>query len=73
MVLLSFKDVNTWLIGLPVLSELLVHLLPRTGDLDASQRELYICFYGNLGWLCYGLKEDKIISAFMNGALTCLA
>ena len=68
-----FKDVNTWLTGLPVLGKIIGSSTSALGTWYFPEGAMLFAFMGILIGAVYGLKEDKIISAFMNGAADLLS
>ena len=68
-----FKDFNTWLTGLPVLGQIIGSSTSALGTWYFPEGAMLFAFMGILIGVVYGLKEDKIISAFMNGAADLLS
>ena len=68
-----FKDVNTWLTGLPVFGKIIGSSTSALGTWYFPEGAMLFAFMGILIGAVYGLKEDKIISAFMNGAADLLS
>ena len=64
-----FDNFNTWLTGLPVIGSSTAAL----GTWYFPEGAMLFAFMGILIGVVYGLKEDKIISAFMNGAADLLS
>ena len=68
-----FGDLNTWLTGLPVIGKIVGSSTAALGTWYFPEGAMLFAFMGILIGVVYGLKEDKIISAFMNGAADLLS
>ena len=68
-----FGNFNTWLTGLPVIGKIIGSSTAALGTWYFPEGAMLFAFMGILIGVVYGLKEDKIISAFMNGAADLLS
>ena len=68
-----FNNFNTWLTGLPVIGKIIGSSTTALGTWYFPEGAMLFAFMGILIGVVYGLKEDKIISAFMNGAADLLS
>ena len=68
-----FNDFNAWLTGLPVIGNIIGSSTSALGTWYFPEGAMLFAFMGILIGVVYGLKEDKIISAFMNGAADLLS
>ena len=68
-----FDNFNTWLTGLPVIGKIIGSSTGALGTWYFPEGAMLFAFMGILIGVVYGLKEDKIISAFMNGAADLLS
>lgn len=68
-----FDDFNTWLTGLPVIGNIVGSSTSALGTWYFPEGAMLFAFMGILIGVIYGLKEDKIISSFMNGAADLLS
>lgn len=62
-----FENLNTWLRNMPVLGQVDGHLEPL-GTWYFPQTSMLFAVMGIFIGVLYGLKEDEIISSFINGA-----
>ena len=68
-----FEDMKNWLTGLPVIGNIIGSSTSALGTWYFPEGAMLFAFMGILIGIVYGLKEDKIISAFMNGAADLLS
>ncbi|MEE5544804.1 arginine deiminase [Streptococcus pneumoniae] len=68
-----FDDFNAWLTGLPVIGNIVGSSTSALGTWYFPEGAMLFAFMGILIGVIYGLKEDKIISSFMNGAADLLS
>ena len=68
-----FSDFNTWLTGLPVVGKIVGTSTQALGSWYFPEGAMLFAFMGILIGIVYGLKEEKIISSFMNGAADLLS
>ncbi|MDO4667435.1 MAG: YfcC family protein [Streptococcus sp.] len=68
-----FQDFTSWLQSVPFLGNFVGSSMPPIGDWFFNEVSMLFIFMGILIGIVYGLKEDKIISSFMNGAADLLS
>lgn len=68
-----FDDFNAWLTGLPVIGNIVGSSTSALGTWYFPEGAMLFAFMGIMIGVIYGLKEDKIISSFMNGAADLLS
>ena len=68
-----FENLNAWLTGLPVIGKIIGSSAAALGTWYFPEGAMLFAVMGIIIGVVYGLKEDKIISAFMNGAADLLS
>ncbi len=68
-----FEDFNTWLTGLPVIGQIIGSSTSPLGWWYFPEGAMLFAFAGVAVGLVYGMEEERMIKAFMNGAADLLS
>ena len=68
-----FEDFNNWLIGLPVIGQIIGSSTLQLGWWYFPEGAMLFAFAGVAVGLVYGMEEERIVKAFMNGAADLLS